>query len=62
MENTYKTVMIIKLDSSIFRLARQKADTVKQIAKPLTKEQWIIADRFVIATLFLATVIAAIIF
>lgn len=54
--------MIIKLDTSAFRLSRHKAETIKKVAKPLTRAQWINADRIVIATMFIATVIAAILF
>lgn len=54
--------MLIKLDTSVLRLGRHKAETIKNIAKPLTREQWINADRIVIATMFIVTVIAAILF
>ncbi|WP_165499834.1 hypothetical protein [Pedobacter frigidisoli] len=54
--------MIIKLDTSVFRLARQKTETVKKVANPLTKEQWITADRIVITAMFIATVAGAILF
>ncbi|MCX2573231.1 hypothetical protein [Pedobacter sandarakinus] len=54
--------MLIKLDTSIFRLARAKAETKPTIAKPLTRAQWINADRIVIAMMFLATIIGAILF
>jgi len=54
--------MIIKLDTSVLRLSRHKVETVKKIAAPLTREQWINADRVVIATMFVATVIGAILF
>ena len=54
--------MIIKLDTSVFRLARQKADVEKKIISPLTKEQWINADRIVMAVMFIATVTGAILF
>ena len=54
--------MIIKLDTSVFRLVRPKAETTRKIATPLTKEQWINADRIVIAAMFIATVVAAILF
>ncbi|WP_316805792.1 hypothetical protein [Pedobacter agri] len=54
--------MIIKLDNSVFRLSRQKSETIKKVAAPLTRAQWINADRIVIATMFIATIIAAILF
>ncbi|WP_231427862.1 MULTISPECIES: hypothetical protein [Pedobacter] len=54
--------MIIKLDTSVFRLSRHKTETVKKVATPLTREQWINADRIVIATMFLATIAGAILF
>ncbi|QPH38585.1 hypothetical protein [Pedobacter endophyticus] len=54
--------MIIKLDTSLFRLVRHKAETIKKTATPLTREQWITADRIVIAMMFAATIIAAIVF
>ncbi len=52
--------MIIKLESLIFRLAKSKS--IKNAATPLTRAQWIVADRMVIATLFLLVIAAAIIF
>lgn len=54
--------MIIKLDTSVFKLSRQKAQAVEHSAKPLTKEQWVNADRLVISLMFLATIIGAILF
>ncbi|WP_199562747.1 hypothetical protein [Pedobacter chinensis] len=54
--------MIIKLDTSVFRLSRQKAETVKKVAAPITREQWINADRIVMATMFIATIVGAILF
>lgn len=54
--------MIIKLDTSVFRLARQKAEIEKKVPAPLTKEQWINADRIVMALMFIATVTGAILF
>ena len=54
--------MIIKLDTSVFRLARQKAEIEKKVSAPLTKEQWINADRIVMAVMFIATVTGAILF
>jgi len=54
--------MIIKLDTSIFRLSRHKAETIKKVATPLTRDQWITADRIVMAALFIVTIIGAILF
>ena len=54
--------MIIKLDTSVFRIARPKAETVKKAAIPLTKAQWITADRIVMAAMFMAVIIGAILF
>ncbi|MEH3111892.1 hypothetical protein [Pedobacter terrae] len=54
--------MIIKLDTSIFRISRHKAETVKEVAKPLTRDQWITADRIVMAVMFIVTIIGAILF
>jgi hypothetical protein len=54
--------MIIKLDTSIFRLARPKAETVRKVEIPLTRAQWINADRIVMAIMFIAVIIGAIIF
>ncbi|MBC6109126.1 hypothetical protein ACFOG5_12570 [Pedobacter fastidiosus] len=54
--------MIIKLDTSVFRLARQKAETITKVSEPLTRAQWITADRIVIATMFIATIAGAILF
>ena len=54
--------MIIKLDIPAFKFVRHKAETAKKVATPLTKEQWINADRIVIATMFIATIIGAILF
>ncbi|MFW0715773.1 hypothetical protein [Pedobacter sp. N23S346] len=54
--------MIIKLDTSIFRLARPKAETIRNAEVPLTKAQWINADRIVMAAMFIAVIICAIIF
>ncbi len=52
--------MIIKLDTSIFRLAR--ASKAEKISKPLTKVQWINADKIVIAILFVLAIVGAILF
>ncbi|MCZ4223648.1 hypothetical protein [Pedobacter rhodius] len=54
--------MIIKLDIAVFRLARQKTQTEEKIATPLTRAQWINADRIVMAAMFVATVAGAILF
>lgn len=55
--------MIIKLDISAIRLVRPKAETTtKKTVTPLTREQWITADRIVMATMFIATIAAAIVF
>ncbi|MCX2493991.1 hypothetical protein OQX63_10940 [Pedobacter sp. PF22-3] len=54
--------MIIKLDTSVFRLSRHKAETVKKVVTPLTKDQWITADRIVMAAMFIVTIIGAILF
>jgi hypothetical protein len=54
--------MIIKLDTSFFRLSRHKAETVKKVATPLTRDQWITADRIVMAAMFIATILGAILF
>lgn len=52
--------MLIKLDTSLFRLARHKTESIKKAALPLTKEQWITADRIVMAAMFICTIIGAI--
>jgi hypothetical protein len=54
--------MLIKLDTSVFRLSRHKAETVKKSVTPLTRDQWITADRIVIAAMFIATIVGAILF
>jgi len=54
--------MIIKLDTSAFRIARPKADSIKNVASPITHEQWITADRIVMAAMFILTIVAAIVF
>ena len=54
--------MIIKLDTSVFRLARPKTETDKKTFEPLTRDQWVTADRIVIATMFIATIAGAILF
>lgn len=54
--------MIIKLDTSLFRLARPKAEAIRKVEIPLTKAQWINADRIVMAAMFIAVIIGAIVF
>lgn len=54
--------MIIKLDTSVFRLTKHKTETVKKVAVPLTREQWITADRIVMIAMFVATIVGAILF
>ncbi len=54
--------MIIKLDKKVFRLSRNKAETVKKVIEPITRDQWITADRIVIAVMFIATIVGAILF
>ena len=54
--------MIIKLDTAVFKLASQKTQRVEKIATPLTKAQWINADRIVIAAMFIATIAGSILF
>ncbi|GGI22367.1 hypothetical protein [Pedobacter mendelii] len=54
--------MIIKLDTSIFKLVRPKSQTEEKVVTPLTKLQWINADRIVMAAMFIATIVGAILF
>jgi len=54
--------MLIKLDTSAFRLFRHKAESEKKSITPLTRAQWITADRIVIAAIFIATIVGAILF
>ncbi|WP_231459070.1 MULTISPECIES: hypothetical protein [unclassified Pedobacter] len=54
--------MIIKLDTSLFRITRQKSEVDKKVADPLTQDQWINADRIVMAIMFIATITGAIVF
>lgn len=54
--------MIIKLDTSVFKLIRQKAQTEEKIVKPLTRDQWITADRIVMAAMFIVTIAGSILF
>ncbi|WP_443937742.1 hypothetical protein [Pedobacter sp. MW01-1-1] len=52
--------MIIKLDRPSLRLSHAKLVREKKVAKPLTKEAWVIADRVVISVLFGAAIAGAI--
>jgi len=54
--------MLIKLDTSVFRLSRHKVESEKKSVAPLTRAQWIAADRIVIAAIFIATIVGAILF
>jgi hypothetical protein len=54
--------MLIKLDTSAFRLSRHKAETAKKVVAPLTRDQWITADRIVMIAMFIATIVGAILF
>ncbi|MFC3561980.1 hypothetical protein [Pedobacter jamesrossensis] len=54
--------MIIKLDTSVFRLVRPRVQAVKKVVTPLTKAQWIVADRIVMAVMFAAIIVGAILF
>lgn len=54
--------MIIKLDTAAFRLVNTKAEKTKKLTAPLTREQWITADRIVMLSMFIVTVVAAILF
>ncbi|WP_172406528.1 hypothetical protein [Pedobacter sp. AJM] len=54
--------MIIKLDTSLFRIARPKAETVRKVANPITRAQWITADRIVMAAMLAVVIIGAILF
>jgi len=54
--------MIIKLDTLIFRLIRPKTGTAKKESVPLTRKQWINADRIIIAIMFILTIVGAILF
>ncbi|MCZ4245290.1 hypothetical protein [Pedobacter punctiformis] len=54
--------MIIKLDTSLFRLSRAKDESLKKEVRPLTKTEWINADRIVMAVLFLIAIVGSIIF
>ena len=51
--------MLIKLHSFAPTFARQKAE---KVAKPLTRQDWIYADRIVITILFAAVIVGAILF
>ncbi|WP_316804755.1 hypothetical protein [Pedobacter nototheniae] len=54
--------MIIKLDTSLFRLSRVKDESLKKEIRPLTKAEWINADRVVMAALFLIAIVGSIFF
>ncbi|MDN3585167.1 hypothetical protein QWY86_00705 [Pedobacter aquatilis] len=54
--------MIIKLDTSALRLVRPKEERAEKIATPLTRAQWINADRIVMAVMFAVIIIGAIVF
>ncbi|SER06993.1 hypothetical protein [Pedobacter rhizosphaerae] len=54
--------MIIKLDTSLFRLLRAKNQSTRKSATPLTKKQWVTADRIVMAIMFLAAIVGSIVF
>lgn len=54
--------MLIKLHTPVFRLTRHKTETIKKVAAPLSREQWINADRIVIIAMFVATIVGAILF
>lgn len=55
--------MIIKLDTAIFRVERDfNIESVKPIAKPLTLQQRVNADRIVIAILFVVAITGTILF
>ena len=54
--------MLIKLHTPGFRLSQDKTETVKKVVQPLTRTQWITADRIVIAVMFIATILGAILF
>ncbi|WP_316739796.1 hypothetical protein [Pedobacter aquatilis] len=53
--------MIIKLDTSALRFVRPKVERAEKIVAPLTKAQWINADRIVMAIMLIATVTGAIV-
>jgi hypothetical protein len=54
--------MIIKLDTSVFRLGGPKAETAKKTDQLLSKAQWINADRVVMAVMFIIVIIGSILF
>lgn len=54
--------MIIKLDTIVFRLFRAKHESLKKEVRPLTRAQWINADRIVMAVLFLIAIVGSIFF
>lgn len=55
--------MIIKLDTSLFRLSRDfSIENTKKIAQPSTIQERIIVDRIVVGALFLITILGTILF
>ncbi|WP_165953201.1 hypothetical protein [Pedobacter changchengzhani] len=55
--------MIIKLDTSLFRLSRDfSIENTKKIAQPSTIQERIIVDRIVVGALFLITIVGTILF
>ncbi|MNI31239.1 hypothetical protein [Pedobacter ghigonis] len=54
--------MLIKIHTPIFRFSRHKTETIKKTPVQLTRAQWIAADRIVIAVMFIATILGAILF
>lgn len=55
--------MIIKLDTSIFRLEQINShEIVKQQAQPLTRAQRVTVDRIVIAVLYVFAIVGALLF
>jgi len=54
--------MIIKLDTSLFRLGNSRSESVKQKSAPLTRAQWISADRAVLIILLCVIIAGSIIF
>lgn len=52
--------MIYKLENSIFGAGTSKVMFKERLSKPLTKVQWIIADRIVMIGMFVATILGAI--
>lgn len=54
--------MIIKLDTQVFKFTRQKSHSESQLGTPLTRAQWINADRIVMAAMFIATIAGSLLF